>query len=207
MQMPEIETLIDQLRNPRSPKRRSAAKRLRKIADPAAGAPLFDALQRELPDPRTWETQYQMIMAMAHCGYAKAVPLLHDLAHKKFDATMVLVAIGDAYVRLGRSSERDPAPLLEIFDVKNDECLLDGALRAVAMLHMCFEPDITATILRKVSARKSESLKFWAAAACPGWSGKAVDNFLTECLRSTREDVRAAAADAKTKKYRKWNPL
>jgi hypothetical protein len=133
--------------------------------------------------------------------------MLHMLAHEMFEATMVLVAVGDAFVRLRRSSDSDPAPLFEMFAVKNDESLLDGALRAMAMLHMSFDPEATAWILNRVTARKSEGLRFWAAAACPGWSGAAVDHFLDQCLLGTREDVRSAAADAKLKKYRKWHPL
>jgi HEAT repeat protein len=207
MRMSEMEALIGQLRSPYSPKRRAAAKKLRKLGDPTTGEALLDALQRELPDPRTWETQYQMIMALAHCGYTQACALLQILAHERFEATMVLVAVGDAYVRLCRGSDNDPAPLLEIFAVKNDDALLDGALRAVAMLHMSFEQAVTASILEKVMARKSESLNFWAAAACPGWSGASVNRFLDQCLPSTREDVRNAAADAKLKKYRNWNLL
>jgi hypothetical protein len=167
----------------------------------------MEALKHELTDPRTWETQYQMVMALAHCGYTEAGPLIQILAHEKLDATMVLVAVGDAYVRLRRRSDSDPGPLFEIFAVRNDEALLDGALRAVAMLRMRFEADVTASILEQVVARKSEMLKFWTAAVCPGWSGAAVDGFLDECARSPREDVRNAAVDAKIHKYRKWNPL
>ncbi len=205
--MSELEILIGQLRSPHSPKRRSAAKKLRKLGDPIAGPALLDALKQELPDARTWETQYQMVMALAHCGCTEAAPLLQTLAHEKFDATMVLVAVGDAYVRLRRCSDSDPAPVFELFAVKNDESLLDGALRAIAMLRMRFEPEVTASILEQVVARKSEGLKFWAAAACPGWSGAAVDYFLDQCALSPREDVRNAAADAKLHKYRVWNPL
>ena len=205
--MSEIEALIGQLRSPYSPKRRAAAKKLRKLGDPTAGPALLEALQRELTDPRTWETQYQMIMALGHCGYREACPVLQMLAHEKFKATMVLAAVGDALVRLRRSSDSDPNPLFEVFAVRNDESLLDGALRAMAMLHMSFEPKETELILQLVTQRQSERLKFWAAAACPGWSGAAVDHFLAQCLTSTREDVRDAAADAKLKKYRKWNPL
>ena len=205
--MSDIEVLIEQLRSSPSPKRRAAAKKLRKLGDPNAGAALLDAIQRELPDPRTWETQYQMIMALGHCGYREACPLLQLLAYEKFEATMVLVAVGDAFVRLHRGSDNDPAPLFEVFTTKNDEALLDGALRAMAMLRMSFEPEATRSILELVAARKSERLKFWAAAACPGWSGVAVDHFLDQCLVSTREDVRMAAADAKLNKYWKWNPL
>lgn len=203
----EVETLIGQLQSPRSAKRRSAAKKLRKLGEPSAGPALLDALKHELPDPRTWETQYQMIMALGHCRCTEAVPLLRRLAHEKFEATMVLMAVGDAYVRLHRSTENDPTPLFELSAIKNDELLFEGALRAVAMLRMQFEPEVTASILEQVVASKNEGQMFWAAAACPGWSGKAVDDFLDRCLRSGREDVRNAAADAKLKKYRKWNPL
>jgi len=205
--MPEVEILTAELLSRSSPKRRSAAKKLRKLGDPVAGPALLEALKRELPDTRTWETQYQMIMALAHCGYKEAGPLVQILAHEKFEATMVLVAVGDAYVRLRRRSDRDPEPIFELFAVRNDESLLDGGLRAVAMLHMRFEPDVTASILEQVVAKKSERLMFWAAAACPGWTGAAVDRFLNQCAVSAREDVRSAAADAKVHRYRKWNPL
>jgi hypothetical protein len=60
----ELEILMSQLQSPHSPKRRSAAKKLRKLGDPVAGPALLEALKHELPDPRTWETQYQMIMAL-----------------------------------------------------------------------------------------------------------------------------------------------
>ena len=206
--MSDVDVLIGQLRSPRSPRRRASAKKLRKLGDPTAGPALLDALQRELLDPRTWETQYQMIMALGHCEYKEASPLLQTVAHRKFEATMVLTAVGDALVRIRRTSDNDPNPLFEVFAVSNDESLLDGALRAVAMLHMTFDPKVTASILEQVAEEeKSERLKFWAAAACTGWSGSAVDDFLAQCAVSTREDVRSAAADAKLKKYRKWNPL
>jgi hypothetical protein len=82
-----------------------------------------------------------MIMALAQCGYPEAGPLIQTLAHEKFDATIVLVAVGDAYVRLRRRSDSDPGPLFEIFAVRNDESLLDGALRAVALRGRCYHVD------------------------------------------------------------------
>ncbi len=148
-----------------------------------------------------------MNRASVRAGFSHPCPLLQILAHEKFDATMVLAAVGDAYVRLRRRSDSDPAPLFEFFAVRNHESFLDGALRAVAMLHMSFELEVAASILEQVVARKSERLKFGAAAACPGWSGGAVDLFLDQCALSTREDMRNGAADAKVHKYRKWNPL
>jgi hypothetical protein len=120
---------------------------------------------------------------------------------------MVLVAVGDAYVRLCRSTDDDPNPPFDIFKIKNNHLLLDGALRSVAMLQMKFRPDTVATIIEHVTARNEESLWFWVAAASPGWSGPAVDAFLEKCLASRREDIKTAAGAAKVKKYLHWNPF
>ena|ERR1035437_399714 len=115
--------------------------------------------------------------------------------------------LGDAFVRLSRTSDADAGPLLKVLSINNDGTLHDGALRAVAMLRMRFNDAETRDIIRTVDASGSESRKFWLIAACPGWTGPEVDHFVERCLSSTREDVRAAAADAKLKKYRKWRPL
>lgn len=204
----ELTPLIEQLRSKHSPKRRSAALKLRKLRNPAAGPALLDALKYELNDPRTWETQYQMIMALGQSGTMEAIPLLEILAHEKFTGrTMVLVAVGDALVRLSRSSNADAGPVLKVLSIANDGALHDGALRAVAMLRMRFNDAETAEIIREVDEAADESRKFWLIAACPGWFGPEVDRFVERCLTSSREDVRAAAADAKLKKYRKWRPL
>ncbi len=205
--MSTIKELVSLLESPSSPKRRSAAKKLRKIGDHRAGPAVLSALERELPDKRTWETQYQMIMALGQCAYKEAIPLLDILAHERFEHTMVLVAVGDAYVRLSRSFEDDPKPLLDVFAIPNDDALLDGALRGVAMLRMKFAEDCASQVIEHVVARKQQSLWFWVAAACPGWSGPTVEAFLDECLLSDRENVKSAARAAKLKKYLKWKPI
>jgi HEAT repeat protein len=62
-----LEKALIQLSDRASAKRRSAAKRLGKLADETAGPALLHALQREIGDRRTWETQYEMIMALGAC--------------------------------------------------------------------------------------------------------------------------------------------
>lgn len=204
----ELTPLIEQLKSKHSPKRRSAALKLRKIGNPAAGPDLLNALKDELSDPRTWETQYQMIMALGHTGTTEAIPLLEILAHEKFEGrTMVLVAVGDALVRLSRCSDVDAGPVLKVLSIANDGALHDGALRAVAMLRMRFNDAETAEIIRAVDEAADESRKFWLIAACPGLAGPEVDRFIEKCQSSSREDVREAAVDAKLKRYRNWRPL
>jgi hypothetical protein len=144
---------------------------------------------------------------LGHCEYQEAIPLVHILAHERFEHTMVLVAVGDTYVRLTRSFEDDPKPLFDVFVIRNDNSLLVGALRAVAMLRMKFTEECASQVIEHVMARKEESLWFWVAAACPGWSGSTVEAFLDQCLLSEREDIKSAGWAAKQKKYLKWNPL
>jgi len=147
-------------------------------------------------------------MALGHSGTTEAISLLEILAHEPFvGRTMVLVAIGDALVRLSRSSDADSGPVLKVLSIANVGLLHDGALRAVAMLRMRFNDAETREIIRAVDAAEVESRKFWLIAACPGWSGSEVDRFVERCLSSIRADVREAAADAKLKKYRNWRPL
>ncbi len=96
----DIAAAVEQLRDRASAKRRSAAKTLRKAGRVEAGPALIAALDNEIRDPRTWETQYQMAMALGECRVTDALPLLHDIAARDLEATMVLVGIGDAVTRL-----------------------------------------------------------------------------------------------------------
>ena len=103
-----LKELVELLKRPRPPKRRSAARRLRKLRNVQAGKALLDVLKREVQDPRTWEAQYQMIMALGECGHREALPYLYELAPREFEATMIYTGLGDAIVRLGREYEKDP---------------------------------------------------------------------------------------------------
>jgi HEAT repeat protein len=122
-----LNEIVAQLGDKKSPKRRSAAKKLRKLKDVDAGPFLLAALETELSDARTWETQYQMIMAIGECGYKPALPFLNELAKQDFEATMVYIAIGDAIVRLSTENKRDTTTILKLIDTSN-EMLIDGAL-------------------------------------------------------------------------------
>jgi HEAT repeat protein len=203
----KLTAAIALLSDRRSPKRRSAAKQLRKLKDPAAGSPLLAALQQEIPDPRTWETQYQMIMALGECNSIPALPYLKTLAAQPFDATMVYVALGDAIIRLERTHDHDATPLVRLFPSNND-MLIEGAFRAVAMLHMIPSQQEIQQIMQYVSQQTPAwGVEFWLAAAAPGWSGAEVDAFLVRAAKSHNQQLQQAAVAAQQKKYLKWSPL
>ncbi|MEP7706547.1 hypothetical protein [Paraglaciecola sp. 25GB23A] len=199
--------IVAQLGDKKSPKRRSAAKRLRKLKDVDAGSSLLAALEIELKDLRTWETQYQMIMAIGECGYKPALPFLNELTKQDFEATMVYVAIGDAIVRLSIENERDTAPIFKLLDTGN-EMLIDGALRAMAMLKMVPSDSHIEKIINYVATRElNQGIHFWVVAAAPGWSGAKVEEYLDYCAKSPREEITSAVNLARKNKYKKWSPL
>ncbi|MFF2045868.1 HEAT repeat domain-containing protein [Kitasatospora sp. NPDC058170] len=201
-----LDEAVGQLGHRLSPKRRSAAARLRRLADPAAGPSLLEALQREVRDTRTWETQYQLVMALGACGHRPALGLIRELAQRPFEATMVYVALGDAVVRL--STPDETAHSLRWCLETGTPLLADGALRAVAIQRLVLD---TATIdyildfLDPLDAH--DGLRFWAAAAAAGWTGPRVTEFLQGCAAGPRADVSDAAASSLQGKYETYSPL
>ncbi|MGW0359341.1 hypothetical protein ACWDXV_34560 [Nocardia nova] len=182
-----------------STRRRRGAKRLRALADPTAAARIRTALEHEVLDKRTWETQYQLIMALGTTGGGADVELLKKLALQPRSATTVNAALGDAIVRLGRDADNDPAPALWCLQ-QDVELLADGALRAVAMLRLKFPDSAVDAVLDYAEANfhdlNHKFLAYWPAVAAAGWSGPRVRMFLTRCSQDSREIIAAAATDA-----------
>ncbi|MCK2216280.1 HEAT repeat domain-containing protein [Actinomadura sp. ATCC 31491] len=158
---------------------------------------------------QTWETQYQMIMALGMCGYTPALPTLQNLATSPdmhLEATTV-TALGDAIVRLGRSSADDASPILWCLESNNDD-LINGALRAMATLQMVPNDGAVDTIISSVSERDPlDMLRFWTAVAAAGWPRERVRDFLVQCTMSGRTDTSEAAKAALAEKYYTYRVL
>lgn len=196
--------LIKQLKDKKSQKRRSAAKKIRKLGDPKYGSLVLDALIQEVKDPRTWETQYQMIMALGSCHYVESLSFLNDFSQQNIEANMVKVALGDAIYRLSNFDDN----IIRLFIAENRRDLFTGAIRALAMERESPAQEVISEIITYVlEFGLDDEILFWPLAAAPGWKGKIVKNFIESCLMSKREDVKSAAEFALEGKYRKWNPL
>lgn len=201
--------LLEQLKDARSPKRRAATVKLRKLGDPSVGAALLEALEAEMPKVVTWETQYQMIRALGEIGYGPALPRLRELANESLEATTLYTAFGDAIFRLSQKHPNDSEPLLELLQGSYPDNLKWGALKAVAMLQCKFSAEVAASILGMLPTvdQINEPELFFPVVACAGWSGPAVNAFLDQCEASKSEEVREAARNARRGKYTKFNPL
>jgi len=199
--------LIAQLQHKSSPKRRTAAKKLRKQKSNESGSALLTALKNELKDKRTWETQYQMIMALGDSGCIESLNFLTQLAEQEFEATMLYVAIGDAITTLECINNSSPISLARWIET-NKKDLVNGGLRSLAMFHIVPSNDYIQRIIQYVSLQKNKELQFWAIAAAPGWSKILTQDFLEQVIKSAElEDTKKAAIAALSGKYLKWKPL
>jgi HEAT repeat protein len=199
---------MEQLGDASSTRRRAAAKRLRELRDPVAGPVLLAALQEEIKKTRTWETQYQLIMALGVCGHDPALPFLKDLAvSRALNTDSVYTALGDAIVRLGRSFDDDTSPVFWCMELNHD-ALVDGAFRAMAMLQMVPNSNDVGRIICFVDQRGSyDMLRFWPAVAAAGWAREVVYDFLRKCADGEREDVAEAAKGSLAGEYRNYQIL
>lgn len=200
-----MEDALQLLAMPSAPKRRQAAKRLRKNPDPAAGPLLLRALEEELPFQQRWETQYHLIMALGQCHTRAAVPLLQGLAEKPLPH-MVLLAVGDALFRL-LSDTRDPGEVLLSLLDSGKAAVAEGALRGAALLRVQLTDEVAEQVVDWLRTGGDDRHAFWAAAGAAGWAGQSTRTFLTQSQQSSSQDTRRAAEASLNKRYLNWKPL
>lgn len=200
-----IQELINGL-NSNASKRRSSAKKLRKVSSKEAIRPLIEALEKEFKSPKAWETQYHMIMAIGNTKDKTSLDYLYSLIKPNDYPHMVNLAIGDAVTRLENHLDINFTTLQKAID-NNNIPIAEGAFRAIALLKLNIGQKLIERIIKFVSASEHEHLKFWPSAAAPAWSGGSVILFLESCVSSEHKDTSKAAKAALQKKYIKWNPL
>lgn len=205
----KLSDLTEQLKNKSSAKRRVAAKNLRKLKDSKAGAALLAALIAEVSDKRTWETQYQMIMALGQSGYSESLGVLIDLSNKKFESSMIYIALGDAITTLEVAMDH-PNLSLERWIWGDLSDLVQGGLRSLAMNRSVPDNRLIEHIITHVTKSDGHMSNFWAVAASPGWPSVLSKPFLEAVIENGEyesEDVLKAAKASLRGQYLKWSPL
>jgi len=213
----DIHELIRQLRSPKSEKRASAAKRLRKQRHAAAGPALLDALQEEVKDPRTWKAQFEMILALGELHHEPALTFLWELAKLHTPHTIRYTALGDAIVRLTSKGSADVGSLFELAARKNFS-LIGGALNAMSELRLVPSDDDIRRILQIAEDPQAEvehhgypndrtGVRLPVALAAAGWPQEIVKPFLERCLAIPDQGLQLAAKNSLKGKYTKWASL
>jgi hypothetical protein len=209
----ELQIAIELLSHRHSRKRKSGARRLRKLQDSRAGPALLLALKAELRDRRTWEPQYEMISALGECGHTPARELIEALMHQEFEATRVFTGIGDALVRLAPSPRRRIETALNLIGLTNPS-LANGALKGLAGVRAIPERvEIDAIIDYAMGFPVDEARVAtphrWVAQAAAGWLqvNPRVAEYLTTCVASDCAGVSWTAEKSLKGEYRKWEAV
>lgn len=197
-----MKELISELQNTKSAKRRSAAKKIRKLKDLSLCSPLMDALKLELLNKKTWETQYQLIMAIAESNCtANYFNLILFIELSELEP-MVRLALADAITRLGNNSR-----FLEYALQKKDLDFVSGALRAMSFKQIQIPIDLVDELIDFMTSFKNDMSYFWIAAAAPGCNSNKLNNYLHVWKNSINDDISKAAKAALENKYLKWSIL
>jgi len=207
---------LELLKNSKSKKRESGAKRLRKIESKEAGPFLLAALEKEVQASRTWSPQYQMIFALGFSKYQEALPFLNELASKNFDATILYCGLGDAIFRLSILNNSVEVSLEHIYSFNNFR-ITYGAFQALAMLQIIPEDKAIKKIIEIALDPKGvevvqgypgdqSGLKKWVASASAGWKDELKLEFLDSCSEINDDHVKMAVESARKGKYINWKP-
>lgn len=200
--------LFEQLMDSKSAIRRSAAKKLRKIGDPFAGSNLLVALEKEVKNRKTWETQYQMIMALGYCGYRESFSFLESLS-KKENVGMVQMALGNSLFRLSHVSNS----IEKVIDFieENDHYLVCGALQVIAeekIIPSSNEIDLIIDYGYSLSSDYAEcTCAVWLLRSFPGWPIEKVDPLIDHFSSNSYPEQRLIDESlefARQREYRSW---
>lgn len=203
----EAASLIAGLSHSRSPKRRSAARRMRKTGDSRFCEALLAALVRERKDVRTWETQYQMVMALGHCGCQQSMAVLTDWMSSKIEASALYSALGDAFYRLASESPSDLAPFRRAV-VAGDHRVVEGVLQGMQSVGARLtDSDVHEVIGYARSGHCSDGGTRVILTGAALWESPALRPFLEEYLDHSWNLISEAAAASLAGKYRPVKPL
>ncbi|MHC5037048.1 MAG: hypothetical protein ACYTHM_07020, partial [Planctomycetota bacterium] len=190
--------LLRSLRNCNVYRRKKAVLRIRKMRDMSFCPFLLDALKNEPFGRNQWETPYHLIKTLTEFHYTPAYSHLHRLSFREFNATILYTALGEALIRLGRNYENDPSPLFDIMD-RGNFILLDGAFRAVTLLHIRFAADVVEDILAFLAQLEEEGTedyqKYFSNGGDPGWKSPSISRFIVQYLDDPCEETRKIAEE------------
>ncbi|MBK9563900.1 MAG: hypothetical protein IPO37_01450 [Saprospiraceae bacterium] len=166
--------------------------KIRKIKDPIYCPLLLDALSTEI-HKNTWETQYQIIMAIGETKCHNALEFLYSILNIKLEP-MVRLALSDAITRI----EQDDSFLINAIELKDKE-LVEGAIRAIALEHKKLSNSKILKLLNFLESINDTETVFWLAAGAPGWDHSEIKANLIKWAESENYDLSRAAKSALTK--------
>jgi HEAT repeat protein len=196
--------VVGGLLNRSSSKRRQTARQIAKQLIRESGSALHSAFLKERKDPRTWETQVEMVRALGLIGNHEAIDSIYEIVLENKEHDMLTIAAATAYCQLARKSQNDAGPVLRLVE-NGGFSVVTGAFMALGCDRMIPSREEISRILECAGhfdhVKGYGDPRYGAAVAAAGWDGVETSNFLQACLSSKDSGVREAAKSSLEKKY------
>ncbi len=206
-----VDEYLEMLKDNKSAKRRSATRALGKIGDVTFGAKLLKALNSELQDKRTWETQCAMLRAIGDVGYRMGIPELWQISELTHNTTMLYHEIGFALCRLEPISNDNLSVVKRIISTQNP-MFVGGAFMAIYFLRIVPTSQEDVQLIIKTAEQDIEkegqiiTKRCYIAAASAGWDYPEVLGFLESCKKSEWKFLHNIATESQMGIYSDWKP-
>ena len=206
-----IENIESKLQSPKSDDRRRAAKEIGKAKLTDLGDALYKAYLVEVTDKRTWETQFEMVLALGLIDYRIALEQIEKLVRENKPYDMITRAAAHSYVRLKRHSINDASPALELLQFGGlstvDGCLnplgydkmLPDVIQIKELIRLGW--DLHKHKDRLGRERGYSDPRYGLAAACAGWDNQLTKGFLEHCIKTGDTPVKYVAENSLKGKY------
>jgi hypothetical protein len=203
----EISQLILDLNSSSTVKIRKAAKFLRRKPVEGMCTHLIEAYKSVVSRYKSWETQYELIMASSAVRCIDFIPYLAEICLKNEPHDLVTSGAAMSYLRLKRKNLSDVSPIFEYLDGINYS-LVTGFFYALG-----YDKMVPSIEEQKMLIAKSydlgfdcddegySDLRYGLAAACAGWDAPIVKIFLEECCMDGSEAVKYVALSSLKGQY------
>jgi len=198
--------LIQFLTSKQTGKVRKAAILLQKKNVPEIEELVIEALQYEIITNKSWETQSELIKALGINRYKKSLDILESIANKNEEYDRITNSTGTSLIRITRLDLSDVSELLKrLYSMKYS--LGYGLLDALGYDRMHPSKEDINTIITKCwdfGIKRDKGYvdpRYGLAAACAGWDGETVSNFLIHCVETGDAPLKYVAENSLKKKF------
>jgi hypothetical protein len=171
---------------------------------------VYSAYLIEKKDKRTWETKFEMIVALGLLNYTPALQEIEEIVKINIPHDMITYAAAQTYVRLKRKSINDARPVIELVEFGSIS-IIKGATIVLAYDKMIpKQKEILKLIALCWNLHKHKDRvgfeygitdpRYGMAVACAGWDKVLTTDFLLHCISTASNDTALINAAKKSLK-------
>jgi hypothetical protein len=179
--------------------RKKAAKRIEKDGRIDLLPDLIVALEKELENPKKWESQGIMINVLGNLKASNALAIVQDLCSQNKEHDLVTIFAARAFVRIRKENNNDIRPINELLGI-GGYSIVSGAFMAIGEDKMIFKNDEIAALLDfaenypKKWVRGTMDIRNGLAQAAINWPFEIIENFINGCVSQTDDPTLANTA-------------